>query len=113
MFFHPYKGRTMTRIIVRRERQFVDGFRKYKVILDGKRVGALRSGEKKEFETEPGRHSIQMAIDWGRSNTLEFNIGRDQMAFVCNCNCGGWRMCLGLLYATVWASKYLHIEIEG
>jgi hypothetical protein len=104
----------MSQISIRREKQFADRFRKYGILLDGELVDFLRRGEEKEIPVSPGKHIIQLQIDWARSNSIKFTISDNKMLkFVCRSNCSGLRLFAALLYATVWANDYLHLSIES
>jgi len=46
--------------------------RAYKVVLDGKVIGTIKDGEQVEFDVAPGRHQLQLKIDWCRSNIVDF-----------------------------------------
>jgi len=104
----------MSQIIVRREKQFTDRFRKYRILLDGELVDFLRRGEEKEIPVSPGKHIIQLQLDWVRSNSIKFSISDNKMLkFACRSNCSGLKLFAALLYVTVWANDYLHLSIES
>jgi hypothetical protein len=56
------------RVVIRREGGFWrDSIRRYKVRLDGERIGMLRPDEELSIEVEPGSHEVQIKLDWGSS----------------------------------------------
>lgn len=58
-------------INVRREKKaVVDRTRKYKVLIDGEKVGALKNGGSESFEVGAGRHEVMMKVDWCSSLEL-------------------------------------------
>jgi hypothetical protein len=66
-------------IVVVRRTGKVDPFRSYRVIVDGERVGTLRRGEEKAFEAAPGRHEVEVAVDWGRSPAVPGDVKPDDI----------------------------------
>ena len=64
-----------------------DRLHSYRVELDGKIIGKLRSGERTDFHIEPGHHRIRMKGDWTGSQTLSFEIKKGAVAhFECQPN---------------------------
>jgi hypothetical protein len=64
-----------------------DRLRSYKVELDGRIVGRLRSGESTDFTVEPGHHRLRMKGDLTGSQTLSFEIKKGAVAhFECQPN---------------------------
>jgi hypothetical protein len=62
----------------------VDRGRKYQVFIDRKKLGNIKLGETKVFTLPPGRHELQLKIDWGVSERLQVDLGdSDRAAFVC------------------------------
>lgn len=59
---------------IERPKEYINKFRNYIIILDGKKVGKIAEGEVKEFDVSPGRHSLKFAIDWTSSKEEEFTI---------------------------------------
>ena len=58
---HAQRGR----LIIERERlAWMDTLRSYRVLVDGEMVGRLRNGETREYPLRPGRHTVQVRIDW-------------------------------------------------
>jgi hypothetical protein len=64
-----------------------DRLRAYKVELDGKIVGRLRSGDCADFTVDPGHHRLRMKGDLTGSQTLSFEIKKGAVAhFECQPN---------------------------
>lgn len=100
-------------IIIKRIKQYADSLRKYKIYVDGEKIGSISRGKNKEFHLAPGKHMIQLKIDMIRSNKLVFELDENQtINFVCGSNVRGLRLFLTVLYVTIWKSKYLFINVE-
>lgn len=41
-----------------------DRFRRYKVLIDGSKVGTVGNGETVTFTTEVGAHRVRLKVDW-------------------------------------------------
>ena len=103
-----------SKIIIKRDKQYADSIRNYKIFLDGEKIYTISNGEEKEFQIGPGKHSIQLKIDWCKSNQIEFEIKDNQkLNFLCGSNLKGLNIFLSLLYATIWRKKYLYIKLEN
>lgn len=96
-------------LIVRRDKTlWKDAVRDYHVLVDGKSVAKLGHGKEARIALAPGKHTLQMKIDWCTSpqlhiacragETLAFDCGNDTHAL------------LTLLYITVWKGKYLWLR---
>jgi hypothetical protein len=48
-----------------------DLLRSYRVMIDSRKVGQLRRGERVEVPVRPGRHTVFMQIDWCTSPVIE------------------------------------------
>jgi hypothetical protein len=51
-----------------------DRFRSYRILLDGQPVGKIANGEDVSFSLDPGRHPLQLTIDWTGSQVLETDL---------------------------------------
>jgi hypothetical protein len=76
----PLMNDGRARIAVIRRKGKMDRLRSYRVIIDGERVGSLRPGEQKTFEVTPGRHQIEVALDWTRSPAVVLSVGPSESA---------------------------------
>lgn len=101
-----------SKINVKRESQYTDYMRKYKIVLDGEEIDTISKGEEKELQIFPRNHKIQLKIDWCKSNEIEFEIKRNEnLNFLCGSSAKGWKFFSDFLYLTVWRNKYLYIEL--
>ncbi len=78
----------MAILTLKREKRWADKLRAYKILFDGREVGSIKEGEVWTFSCEPGRHTLQLKIDWCVSPTLEFDVAADsqEIAFECRSN---------------------------
>lgn len=86
-----------------------DGYRTYRIYLDGRRVGKIRAGEELRLPISPGKHRLQLRIDWTASQKLEFEIGEDDGAdFVCK---PGWTTPWEAFKLMTWGRKrYINLQ---
>lgn len=69
----------MATITFKRPKRFTNGFRNYKILLDGKLLGTIANGETKTFVTEAvGKHQLHATIDWCSSPLLSTIIASDE-----------------------------------
>jgi hypothetical protein len=71
------------RIHLRREKtRLVDPARAYVVALDGSEgeVDRIRNGAAMDLEVSPGRHEVQLRIDWCRSRPQKVDLGAGDVA---------------------------------
>jgi hypothetical protein len=69
--------------VIRVERSasgYADRARSYRILLDGVKVGTVRSGEHVTFNATPGHHRLRLAIDYCRSEIVELDLSADQEA---------------------------------
>ena len=64
----------MATIVIKRKTNYTGYFRNYQIILDGKKIGTIKNGETKEFETTSGQHHIQSKVDWYSSPELSLTL---------------------------------------
>lgn len=99
----------MTKIVVSREKSSLqDVFRDYTILLDGKEVARVANGAETEIDVEPGKHTVQMKIDWCRSLALDVDVDAGKtVTLLCGPN---FSILLGFLYITVWRNKYMWLR---
>jgi len=63
----------MTKVIIKRVKtKWQDRVRDYVILLDGKEIKRISNGSDVEFIVEPGKHTVQMKIDW--CSSLKFDV---------------------------------------
>ncbi|HSW98337.1 MAG TPA: hypothetical protein VLF71_00710 [Candidatus Saccharimonadales bacterium] len=94
-----------------RDSGYADRLRKYKVVLDGIVVGDISNGETKSFDIAAGKHSLQLKVDWAKSNLLEctYKPGED-LKFTVTSPLRGINVVKSVFYATIFSNKYLKLE---
>lgn len=99
----------MTKIIVRRKNAiWQDRARKYTVLLDGKEIATVSNGSQVEFDVEPGKHSVQMKIDWCNSPKFEVDVrAAEAVTLECGPNASPFS---ALFYITLWKNQYLWLR---
>jgi hypothetical protein len=102
----------MTKIIVRRKNAiWQDRARKYTVLLNEKEIAGVSNGSEVEFDVEPGRHTVQMQIDWCHSRKFEIDVPIGKPVIL---ECGPNASPLSaLFYITVWKNKYIWLREWG
>ncbi len=86
------------KIILKRTADNFGRWRKYRVFVDGLKVGTISYGENRHFSVKPGRHRVQVSIDWWRSNLVSIEVeGNSAFHLECGSNWKGWRLTLSLL----------------
>ena len=99
----------MSQIVIQRiESHWQDKSREYRVIADGREVARVGDGATVTFAVEPGKHTICMAIDWGRSKPLEFSVDPEQtIRLECGPNAKPF---LALIYALVLFRRWVWLR---
>ena len=99
-------------IRITRKHAFMDLFRAYKVLLDGKEVSRIRNGKQIEVDVSPGIHLMQLKIDWCYSNEVEFELknNQDLLEFECGNNYAGKRVFRGVLNTMGSGGHYLWLK---
>lgn len=77
-------------ITLRRVEELADKTRAYKVLVDGTKVGDIRSGEAKQFPVPAGRHTLQLKMDWVASQPVDFDVADASLTFECGNNATGF-----------------------
>ena|ERR1700755_2176777 len=60
--------------IHRASNRWTDRRRAYRVLVDGRDLGAVRRGETARFELPAGAHEVFLKIDWCRSQKLAVDL---------------------------------------
>jgi hypothetical protein len=89
----------ITRVAIR----WRDRYRKYRILLDGVRVGALAPGATVTLEVATGKHTLQMQLDWARSAPLTVRVEKGaEIALVCGPNYSAANPIGALLKPSQW-----------
>lgn len=64
----------MAVLILKREKAWVNYFRRYKVYIDGDLAETIRNGETRRLHLESGEHTIQLRIEWCGSPPVKFTL---------------------------------------
>ncbi len=86
-----------------------DVMRAYKIFIDDKEVGSIKSGKTESFELSNGEHSIQLKIDWCSSRKVGFNI-TDNETTQMECYTSGGGLFSGI-NALVNKNNYITIKV--
>lgn len=101
----------MAKLVIARPRQYADMLRRYRITVDGELAARIATGQSVEIDLPPGGHRIVATIDWARSNPVEIDAeasGKHRLEV--GSNVAGWRLLLGILYATIWRDRYLYLK---
>lgn len=64
----------MTKLTIKRTSEWTNRMRDIGIYLDGKKIGTIANGETKEFEIDPGAHTLKSKIDWCGSEEIKLNL---------------------------------------
>lgn len=68
----------MGKLILSRKKEWQNKAKSFKVYLDGEKRATISNGEIKEIEMEPGKHQLQLKVDWCSSPEIELDISDDK-----------------------------------
>ena len=102
----------LSTIAIEREQSvWNDRLREYAVLLDGAPVSRLPNGAAVALRVTPGRHTVQVKIDWCTSVRLELDaVAGETITLACGANRSLLLLCL---YLTVWKERYLWLRKTG
>ncbi len=97
---------------IRRVSFFADRRRRYRVFVDGQKVGLLGDGDGPLIvQVSPGPHNLCVKIDWCSSNTLRVDVKPGQrLVAECGSNAQGANVFMMLLYTLVKIHDYLWLR---
>jgi hypothetical protein len=109
-----------SRIILTRVVDYFAMWRKYRVFVDGQKVGTILYRKTEYLSVRPGRHRVQVRIDWWRSNLVSIDIAEGEDIYLeCGSNLKGWRWTLawfsmllpkGWLWLRIAPNKSLNVD---
>lgn len=97
-------------IRIKRDSGFADRLRAYKVVLDGEVIGEISNDQQIELDAAPGKHQIQLKIDWCTSNRVDFEKDQDIVEFECGSSMRGFKILLSILYVTILRNQYMWLK---
>jgi hypothetical protein len=90
----------MASIKVFRESEFVYGYNKYKIMINGENIEKIKNGETVEVPLKPRMYELYIKLAWCRSNKITFTLSEgEQLQFKC-CFIGNMNNPLRRLYYT-------------
>ena len=63
---------------LRRAAEFANWLRAYHVLVDGERVAKIGSGKEISVELAAGHHTVELKLDWCRSNRVDIEVRQGQ-----------------------------------
>jgi hypothetical protein len=99
-------------IRIKRDSGYADIFRAYKVVLDSNIVGEIREGQQLELNVTPGKHRMQLKIDWVYSNMVDFEMCDRDIEFQCGSNMRGFKILFSILYGTIFNNQYIWLKVK-
>jgi hypothetical protein len=96
-------------IEVRRGRRlWMDRFRAYRALIDGKEVGAIRDGGSCTVRVRPGLHRIELRVDWARSEPRAVEVPRGGTVTL---ECRGPNQFAAPYWITFGRRRYLRLDV--
>ena len=94
----------MANLIIKRTSEWNNRMRNIGIYLDGEKIGVIGNGEIKEFEIEPGEHTLNSKIDWCGSEPLTFNLTENEIKRIelSGFKFGKFLMPIGLIISIVY-----------
>lgn len=96
-------------ISLKRKWQYGYGARAFRVYIDEREVGKIGAGKTEQYTVSSGTHSVQIKIDYYKSNTLQVDLLEGQTLEL-NCGVQGLQ---GLSMKLFNPNDYLYIEYEN
>lgn len=90
------------RMTIRRTSQWINSGSAYTVLLDGQEQGSIADGQQLTLETEPGPHTVAIAIGRARSKPIQISLDEEgETELICGSRLTGWRRWLALYYTVL------------
>lgn len=97
-------------ILLQRSDAWTYRVRKFKVLIDGQVAGTIASGVCERYTVTPGKHRVQVKIDWYSSEVLELNLSAGEETRL---ECGTKEGMTASLGALVSPGSYLQLHEAG
>lgn len=105
----------MATLTISRTRQFMNRFRSYTILVNGKKITQLEHGESKNLVLAAGTYHIKAKIDWVSSKEYEIILAEDEsqtLEIGCNITQSKVQNMLNVLgFAVLLGSIWLYEEI--
>ena len=88
--------------IDRAARGWLNSARTYRVLIDGNGVARVKYGQSVTVAVAPGRHDLQLVVDWARSPKLEVDLANGQELRI---RCGPYGNPLVSLFRAVFTPR--------
>jgi len=101
----------MATLTVRRDKEWADKLRKYRILLDGTEIGRLGQGDLISQQVTAGPHSVEAKIDWCGSKPFCFVAGSGDIVILVRSGLRGWDKLLILYYIIFDRHGYLTLHL--
>lgn len=91
----------------RRRHPYSDRLRAYNVLIDDESVGRLKHADEASFEVEPGRHKVQLRIDWASSEPRMIYLRAGEVAEL---ECRARNTLGAVFWITFGRRRYIRLE---
>ncbi len=84
----------MSALSIQRDASYSGWLRGYRIFVDGEAHGAVRSNSIRTVDVPPGRHDVQLRMDWSSSPVVAVDVGDAGAVLACGpgARCGGWSL---------------------
>ena len=101
----------MIGISIRRKREWMGLIRTLDVYVDDVRVGDLKAGETRLFETQAGAHRLRVQMDWCRSPDFGIHVSASETPpLEASCRFGGLLNICDLPGIVLWPKRLFVID---
>jgi len=101
----------MAEILFRRGSGWRDRFRAYYIFIDGELVGNIKASSDFRVNVTPGRHQIELRIDWCSSPPLDLSV-EDGSNTVVTCGPNS-KWLFELIYISFLRHRYIWIKQQS
>ena len=98
--------------VYRASESWRDRLRAYSLVIDGAVVAKVKRGQSATVAITPGEHRVWMKIDWCRSRIFRIELSDNERVTLA-ARSGIRPLLLGLLYVTIWRTRYIELEEQG